>query len=316
VSTVRFVPTFAPRRPEGIRWLRSDGKPNFGDRIHRREGDAKLLATRPVHTTTRTETILEALEKMAKYNVRVLPVVNPANQKLEGIVTTMDFVNYLGGGDYYNIVVNRHGGELISALRKECVESIMNPNPYFVTVTDRLKTIIEKMVLNNVGVLPVVFADGTLWGIITEHDLVRHLAEKIVGKRVEDVMSKNVIYIPSSATLGDALKIMIKYGVRRLPIVEEGGHVWGMITAKDVVKFFGSHDVFRYTTTNRFEEVHEIPVKVVGTPVYYTIEPKADIGKAATLMIEKNVSSLLVVENNKLVGIVTERDLLYGLATT
>jgi len=33
-------------------------------------------------------------------------------------------------------------------------------------------------------------------------------------------------------------------------------------------------------------------------------------------MIEKNVSSLLVVENSKLVGIITERDILYGLATT
>ncbi|HIC99356.1 MAG TPA: CBS domain-containing protein [Pyrodictiaceae archaeon] len=284
--------------------------------MHRKEGDANLLATRPVYTTTKTETILEALEKIAKYNVRVLPVVNPANQKLEGIVTTMDFVNYLGGGDYYNIVVNRHGGDLISALRKEHIESIMNPNPYFVTVADKLKTIIEKMVLNNVGVLPVVFDDGTIWGIITEHDLVRHLAEKTVGKRVEDVMSENVIYISSSAALGDALKTMVRYRVRRLPIVEEDGHVWGMITAKDVVRFFGSHDVFRYTTTNRFEEVLSIPVKVVGAPVYYTIKPKADIGEAATLMIEKNVSSLLVVENSKLVGIITERDILYGLATT
>jgi len=312
---VKFIPAFAPRRPEGIRWLRSDGKPNFSDRIHRREGDAKLLATRPVYTTTRTETILEALEKMTKYNVRVLPVVNPANQKLEGVVTTMDFVNYLGGGDYHNIVVNRHGGELFSALRREHIESIMNPNPFFVTVADKLRTIIEKMVVNNVGVLPVVFDDGTIWGIITEHDLVRHLAEKIVGKRVKDVMTENVIYIPSSAALRDALKTMIKYRVRRLPIVEGEGHVWGMITAKDVVRFFGSHDVFRYATTNRFEEVLNIPVKVVGAPVYYTIEPKADIGKAATLMIEKNVSSLLVVENGKLIGIITERDILYGLAT-
>ena len=312
---MRFVPTFAPRRPEGVRWLRSDGKPNFSDRIYRREGDAKLLATRPVYTTTRTETVLEALEKMTKYNIRVLPVVNPANQKLEGVVTTMDFVNYLGGGDYYNIVVNRHGGELFSALRREHIESIMNPNPFFVTVADKLRTIIEKMVVNNVGVLPVVFDDGTIWGIITEHDLVRHLAEKIVGKRVKDVMTENVIYVPSSATLGDALKTMVRYGVRRLPIVEEEGHVWGMITAKDVVRFFGSHDVFRYTTTNKFEEVLNIPVKVVGAPVYYTIEPKADIGKAATLMIEKNVSSLLVVEGGKLVGIITERDILYGLAT-
>jgi acetoin utilization protein AcuB len=39
-----------------------------------------------------------------------------------------------------------------------------------------------------------------------------------------------------------------------------------------------------------------------------TVEPNADVGKAARLMRENNVGSLPVVENEKLVGIITERD--------
>ncbi len=303
-----------PRRPEGIRWLRSDGKPNFSDRIYRSEKDAKILAKRPVYTTTKTTTILGAAEEITRYNVRALPVVSPSQEKLEGIVTATDLVNYFGGGELFNIVLNRHGGNIYSALLKEHVASIMNPNPVFITTRETLAAIIETMVTKNVGVLPVVFDDMTLWGIITEHDLVEHLAEKTIGRKVEEVMTKNVITIDSKASIKDAAETMIKYGIRRLPIIEEG-RIWGMVTAKDIVRFFGSHDVFRYVESDNIEEALKAPVKLVGLSGYVTISPDADVGDAATLMREKGVSSLLVVQDSQLVGIITERDILFAIAT-
>jgi CBS domain-containing protein len=303
-----------PRRPEGIRWLRSDGKPNFSDRIYRKEGEAKLLARRPVYTTTKTTTILGLLEDMARYNVRAMPVVVPNKETLEGMVTVMDAANYLGGGELYEIIVKRHGGNIYSALLKEHVSSIMNPNPVYVTVEAKLSEILEVMVVKNVGVVPVVYSDGSLWGIITEHDLVEHLAEKSVGRKVAEVMTENVVTVNVNASLKEALKTMVKYGVRRLPIVENG-RVWGMITAKDVVKFFGSHEVFNFVESGNIEEALSTPVKVVGVNDYVTIEPDADVGEAAKKMMDSGVSSLLVVENGQLRGIVTERDILYALAT-
>ena len=309
----RRAPITPPRRPEGIRWLRSDGKPNFKDHIYRHEGDAKLLARRPVYTTTKTDTILAAAEEMTRRNVRALPVVEPGTEKLVGMVTGMDMVNYFGGGELYNIIVNRHKGNLYHALLKEHVESIMNPNPIYVTIYDRLDKILETMVLKNVGIVPVVMDDGSIWGIISEHDLVMILAEKRVGKKVADVMTRNVITIDASAKLRDAAQTMVKYGIRRLPIMEDG-RIWGMITAKDIVRFIGSHDVFRYVETGSVEEALSAPVKLIGLSGYVTISPDADVGEAATLMKEKNVSSLLVVENGELKGIITERDILYAVA--
>ncbi|WP_048061830.1 CBS domain-containing protein [Hyperthermus butylicus] len=301
------------RRPEGIRWLRSDGKPNFSDRIHRHEGEAKLLAKRPVYTTTRTSTILRLLEDMTRYNVRAMPVIVPNKETLEGMVTVMDAVSYLGGGELYDIVVKRHGRNIYAALLKEYVSSIMNPNPVYVTVDDKLTKILEVMVTRNVGVLPVLYHDGTIWGIITEHDIVGYLAEKTVGRRVSEVMTTNVITISVDATLKEAMETMIKYGVRRLPIVADNS-VWGMITAKDIVRFFGSHEVFTFVETGNVEEALATPVKIVGVNDYVTISPDADVGEAAKLMIDKGVSSLLVVEEGKLTGIITERDILYALA--
>jgi len=303
-----------PRRPEGIRWLRSDGMPNFSDRVHKHPGDAKIIARRPVYTVTKTATILMAAEEMTRYNVRALPVVIPNSEKLEGMLTAMDLVNYFGGGELYNIVKNRHKDNIYSALLREHVESVMNPNPVYVTIYDKLPKILEVMVLKNVGVVPVVMDDGSIWGIITEHDLVRELVEKKVGVKVSEVMTKDVITIESSATIKDAAERMVKYGIRRLPVVEENGGIWGIITAKDIVRFFGSHDVFRYTETTSMEEALRTPVKVVAAPGYVTINPEADVGDAATLMAEKGTSSLLVVEDGKLKGIITERDILYAIA--
>ena len=302
-----------PRRPEGIRWLRSDGMPNFSDRVHKHPGDAKIIAKRPVYTTTKTSTILMAAEEMTRHNVRALPVVHPSNEKLEGMVTAMDLVNYFGGGDLYNIVRNRHHGNIYSALLREHVESIMNPNPAYVTIYDKLPKILEVMVLKGVGVVPVVVEDGSIWGIITEHDLVRELVEKIVGVKVGEVMTKEVITLPANATIKEAAETMVKYGIRRLPLLE-GDNIWGIVTAKDIVRFFGSHDVFRYIEGDSFEEALKAPVKLVTAPGYHTITPDADVGEAATRMAEKGTSSLLVVEDGKLVGIITERDILYAIA--
>lgn len=311
---MRRAPMVPPRRPEGIRWLRSDGMPNFNDRIYRHESDAKLLAKRPVYTTTKTDTILGAAEEMARRNVRALPVVRPNTDILEGMLTAMDIVNYFGGGELYNIVVKRHKGNVYSALLKEYVASIMNPNPVYVTIHYKLDKILETMVLKGVGVLPVVMDDGSLWGIITEHDLVMVLAEKKVGRKVEEVMTSQIIAIESTATIKQAVETMVKYGIRRLPILEDN-KVWGMITAKDIVRLIGSHDVFRFIETGNIEEVLSAPVKLAGLSGYVTIGPDADVGDAATLMKEKGVSSLLVVDDGEIRGIITERDLLYALAT-
>ena len=303
-------------RPEGIRWLRSDGKPNFSDRLRRREGDAKIVARRPPRWVSKNSTVLLASEEMTRNNIRSLIVAEPATLKLEGLVTAMDIVNYLGGGELYDIVEKRHNKSLYAALVKERVYSVMNPNPIYAYTTEKLTDIVEKMIVNNVGVIPVVFPDdNSVWGVITEHDIVRELVEKKIGKTVEEVMTRNVVYVDSKAKLIDALKNMVKYGVRRLPIVDnEDKTLWGMITAKDVVRFIGSHEVFFHAERGIIDEIHEVPVKLVGTPGVATISPDADVGDAATLMSQKNTSSLIVVEDGEMKGIITERDVLYALA--
>ncbi len=306
-----YRPVPKPRRVEGYRWLRSDGTPNFSDHVYRREGEVARIAKTDLKTASPTTPILELAESMTYNNIRSIPIVN-SKLELEGLVLATSIVNYIGGGELYNIVVERHGKNIYSALR-EPASTIMIRNPIVAKITDKITKVLEKMILEGIGVVPVLDEENKIYGIITERDLVEYFAEKEeVGVSVSEVMSKEVITIDREATVKKAAETMIKLGFRRLPVVEEK-KIAGMVTAKDIVRFIGSHEVFKKTTTGNIEEALSTPIVEVMNKFVYTIPPTTDIGEAAKQMIEKGVSSLLVVEDERLLGIVTERDILYGI---
>ena len=84
---------------------------------------------------------------------------------------------------------------------------------------------------NNIAGLPVV-EDGKLVGILTNRDIRFFLGKKI---KVSELMTKDVITAEEGITLEDAVKIMHKHRIEKLPIVRDGKIV-GLITAKDVLK--------------------------------------------------------------------------------
>ncbi len=312
----RYIPRIGhPRGPERHRWLRSDGTPNFSDRIYRKTEDMEVLAKRPVETVASSTPILEALEKMSR-GYRSLLVVK-GNDYLEGLIVTMDLINYLGGGDYYNIVVNRHGKNIYSAVRNERVETIMNRNPIVAYIDEKFPAVLEKMVVHGVGVLPIVTRDNRVYGIITEKDILDYLsATSYVGTKVSSVMSSPVITISDKDSLKKAMETMIKYGFRRLPVVSRDNVVRGILASMDIIKFFGSHEAFKYTVSGSIEDILKLPVIDLMVRDVVTISPDSDISEAARLMGERGVGCVLVVsENNELIGIVSERDVLYAIAS-
>jgi len=74
-------------------------------------------------------------------------------------------------------------------------------------------------------------------GIITETDIVRKVVASGVSSKLitlEDIMTKNLISIPKTATLHEASELMEKNKIKRVPVMEKGKIV-GIITATDVV---------------------------------------------------------------------------------
>lgn len=126
---------------------------------------------------------------------------------------------------------------------------------------------------------------------------------------VRDVMTTDPFTIESHLDLDVALEAMRSHNVRRLPVVSETGRVVGIITLYDALLATRKGDDWMSDLVSTMPTV-----KDAMTANVYTIEPGATVAHAARLMISHKVGALPVVEDRRLVGIVTESDLFRVLA--
>jgi acetoin utilization protein AcuB len=127
--------------------------------------------------------------------------------------------------------------------------------------------------------------------------------------RVRTVMSKNLITISKSTTVAEALELMRKNNVRRLPVMDRG-KVIGIVTDRDLSEVSPSPA----TSLSVFEINYLLAKMNIGDVLpknqkVITTTPDAFVEEAAVVMREHKVGGLPVLENGQLVGIVTETNI-------
>ena len=101
-------------------------------------------------------------------------------------------------------------------------------------------------------------------------------------------------------------------GVRHMPVVR-GGVLVGVVSERDLLRASLSNlTSFRREERRAFLQVVEI-TRVMSTPPI-VISPEAEIEQAARLLAEKKIGCLPVVEEGKLIGLLTETDVLRCIA--
>jgi len=272
----------------------------------RREGEVMTIAKSPVITMAPTTPVYDAIQIMVKEGFRRIPVVDPGNKRLLGVITATDIIDYLGGGEKFQIIQRKYAGNFFKAIN-EPVKSIMVQTVVSIPTHAKISDAIELMKEYKVGGLPIVDKENRVWAIVTERDITTIFAGKIRGAKVADLMSKKVVTATPKTSIFEAEKTMIEQGFRRLPIVSENKLV-GIVTIMDILRFFGSGQVFKHLQSGTIAQVLQTSILEIAVKDVATIHPDIDVGQAAKLMQEKNVGALPVVENEKLIGIITERD--------
>jgi CBS domain-containing protein len=273
----------------------------------KREDEMLHVAKSPVVTMAPTTPVYDAIQIMTKEGFRRIPISNPGTKALEGIITATDIIDYLGGGKKFELIQQKFGGNFFKAIN-EPVKLIMTKNVISVESSAKISEAIKLMKEKNLGGLPVVDAENHVRAIITERDIASLFAYRISDIKVSQLMSDKVVTALSTTTIFEAEKTMTTQGFRRLPILSNG-KVIGIITTMDIIRFFGSGKVFTYLKSGTIIQVLNTLALEIATKEVSTIEPDADIGQAAKTMREKDIGAIPVVKNDRLVGIITERDL-------
>ncbi len=253
-----------------------------------------------------TTRIYEAIKVMAKERFRRLPIANPSTKRLEGIVTATDMIDYLGGGKRFELIQQKFSGNFFTAMN-EAIKLLMTQKPASIRSNAKVEDAIRKMKQEKVGGLPIVDENGVIQGIITERDIVNLFSDMISGATVSQLMSERIITALPKSTIFEAEKTMTSQGFRRLPIATEGKLV-GIITAMDILRFFGTGEVFKRLQSGMITQVLSTPALDIASKEVATIDPNEDVGQAAKIMKEKNIGAIPVVQKQKLVGMLTERD--------
>jgi len=305
----------AVRREAFRRRLREQGPISLKTHpAKRREGEIMSIAKSPVVTMAPTTPIYDAVRIMSKEGFRRIPVVDPGTKRLLGMVTATDIVNFFGGGEKNQLIQRKYGGSFYKAIN-EPIRSIMTQDVVSIHTSGKISEALDLMKRHKIGGLPVVDDDKRVWAILTERDLISLFKGRIGGVKVAELMTRRVVTATPGMSIFEAERTMIEQGFRRLPIVLDK-KVLGMITARSILRFFGSGQVFKHLQSGTMAQVLqtsvlEASIKEVGDR---TVSPNVDVGEAARIMQEKDVGSLLVVENERLVGIITERDFLKLIA--
>ncbi|OBQ36585.1 MAG: phosphoribulokinase [Anabaena sp. CRKS33] len=143
------------------------------------------------------------------------------------------------------------------------VADVMSHNPILVSPQTPLKEAIQILAEKRISGLPVIDDAGKLVGIISETDLMwqetgvtppayimildsviylqnpgtyeRDL-HKALGQTVGEVMSKNPVAISPDKSLKEAAQLIQNHKVQRLPVLDNGGNVIGILTRGDIIR--------------------------------------------------------------------------------
>jgi CBS domain-containing protein len=288
------------------------GPLQFDSRHAKRASDVVGVASPDVVTVPPTTTIMGAIKTMTFYGFSRLPIADPGTKRLIGFVTSVDVVDFLGGGLRHNLLREKYGGNIFTAINADITE-IMSTNLTYASDKASLNDVLKLMYEKNVGGIPIVDEDIRIKAIITEEDFVRFCRGLDTGLTVEAFMSPNVVTAPAQTTIEKMTRMIIQKGFRRMPIVQEGV-LMGMVTASDIMKYLGSGDAFEKVVTGDIGEVMNQPIKSLIKRSLLATEKKADLGQAARKMMDNDIGSLPVMDKGSLAGILTERDYVRALA--
>jgi CBS-domain-containing membrane protein len=145
--------------------------------------------------------------------------------------------------------------------------------------------------------------------------------------KAKDIMTRDVITVKKTTTLGELAGIITQHNISGTPVVDDKGNLQGIVTENDLISqnrrlhiptILRLFDAFIPLGTSKLEnEIKRISASTVEdifTKEVVTVDEETPVDTVATIMAEKNMHLLPVVTKGEIVGIIGKKDIIKGIS--
>lgn len=259
----------------------------------------------------------KAIALMEEFNVHHLPVLRDG--VLEGMVSDRDIL--LSTGWHLSndrTIPTIDGGVVVGPAR---IEQIMSRPVHSVLAEQSVRHAAGQMLQQKVGAMPVMNNERMI-GIVTESDLLSALRagradntpiRRFVDQPVSKIMTSHVTSVEPRTPLTEVMRVFRDRHVRHVPVIVENELV-GVISDRDTRRALGESTVFDARAEERGEfYLGPQCASEIMTREPHTITSSARLAEAIEALLSFRVHCLPVVDGRRLVGIITETDIVRAM---
>ena len=235
------------------------------------------------------DTVSDALAVMRRSGYQEVPVV--------------DGGAYIGMMRYATILRKK------SAVPDAKIKSLLSKLPT-IEEDDEVTKVAELMVTENCRQLAVISGKKAV-GIVSRTALIKIAAsmKSLRDIKVWEIMTTPVVYVNENAMLAEAVNTMRDLDIRTLPVVNSANDLCGVVGMKEVIDNGWKAGEKSIGALSKSPS-SQIPVSSVAVTAVKTVNWEDDMELAANLMADNSISTLPVMDEGELVGVLTEYDII------
>lgn len=294
---------------------------------------ARCIVTRGIAGSYESGEISTGRVEILSFNLPIrIYIVLPAAET-ERVLAGLDTLVANGIIALHDLAVVSHKAASSFFPRQLTVRDVMTPDPARIAAESPVSEAARLLLSSIFTGLPVVDAGGRPVGVVTQGDLIVKgglplrlglLAESEQGekeaviatlaqKRVQDIMTAPAMTIQEDRLLTEAVNVMMTKKLKRLPVVDKGGKLVGILSRLDIFKTVMREspdwDAFR---AQQIEVSNLRTVKDIVRRDTRTVSPDTTIDKVIQFIDGNDIQCVAVVnDNGTLIGMIADSDLLH-----
>jgi CBS-domain-containing membrane protein len=299
--------------------------------LKERKIPARCLVTRSIAGYYETGELVSGLPGQGMFNLPLaIEIVIPAGEFQTLKASLLEMVgDGLVAVEKLHVISSRRSETLIP--KQMQIREVMTTAVAAVNPLTPIEQVVRKMLAASLKAIPVIDDERRVVGIITQQNLSDHphlplrlgLLARLEPKKIEayldrlplytagEMMSRPVITVNQSQHVADAVRMMLKHRLKRLPVVDDQQLLVGMVSRIDILRAANQRVLRQRPLPRESHAAASLLVREVGGREQEAVQPETPIAEVVQLIFGEHIQRVAVVDQGRrLVGIVSDYDLL------